>query len=337
MPDYGTTQTEAIRAVYDEANDALRANEDANVDVVLAAYKQAQNDILNAIQNVGRAEPDGQLTLDGLQTSGRLSELLQSIHSTAQALGAKVNQTIDTAAVDQYLQSYQRSVYGLDQATPDNVTVLYAPPPETAISILANAPYKGAMFSQRIGMITDEMAADVRDELMQGLVAGESMADIADRIQGVIGAGSRAKDADAIAYRASVIARTEIMRVQNMARDTTYEQNSDIVEDDAWEVAPDDKLCDWCARREGLTDDEIEKADPGDDPWGNSTDKPLHPNCRCDSVPKLKSWKDLLGLDMPEEFADDERGMRDENGNWVVAPVETFDAWMDRRGLGDGQ
>jgi hypothetical protein len=330
--DYGTTQMDTIRAIYEDANAALRDSEDANVEVVLGAYQRAQEDILAAIEAAAKAEPGGQLTLDGMQMNGRLGALLQSIHQTAQQAAAHAGQVIEQSAVDQYLESYQRSVYGLDQATPDNVAVQYAPPPESAIRILANAPYKGAMFSQRIGIITDEMASDVRDELMQGLVAGESMAEISDRISGVIGAGST-QDPEAIAYRASVIARSEIMRTQNAARDTTYEQNADIVEDSAWEVAPDDKLCDWCARREGLTDEEIKAQDPGDDPWGNSTDKPLHPNCRCDSVPKLKSWKDLLGLDMPEEFKDDERGMRNDEGDWIVAPVESFDDWLERRGL----
>jgi hypothetical protein len=35
---------------------------------------------------------------------------------------------------------------------------------------------------------------------------------------------------------------------------------------------------------------------------------------------------------MPEEFEDDERGMRDEaTGKWTYQPVQTFDKWKAER------
>ena len=323
-------QIDVIRQLYARAQKLLDANENAGAGRVLGAYRQAEQAILEQLHQVidtmGQT-PDFNL----MARSGRLTSLVTSIHHAAVDLAQKVSTSYEADAAQQFMEAYQHAVYALDQATPDNKVAVYAPPPESAVKVLANTSYKGVMFSQRIGIITDAMASDIRDQLMQGLVNGESMAAVGERIQDVIGA----EDPDnpkAYAYRALRIARTEIMRVSNFARDMSYAQNSDIVEDDEWEVAPDDKSCDWCVRRDGLTDEEIEKADPGDDPWGNSTDQPLHPNCRCTSVPKLRSWQDLLGLDMPEEFEDDERGMRDEEtGDWEIAPVQSFDAWKAAR------
>jgi hypothetical protein len=54
-------------------------------------------------------------------------------------------------------------------------------------------------------------------------------------------------------------------------------------------------------------------------------------NCRCTKAPKLKSWSNLIGLDMPEELSDDARGIRNPEGKWEIAPVEKFDAWLERR------
>jgi SPP1 gp7 family putative phage head morphogenesis protein len=323
------TQAELLSDIYSQATAALRADENASVDVVLGAYSRAQTEIIAYIMGLVD-DPEIQLTLPDLVQSGRWYQLLDVIHQASLNAADKAGVTIHNATVDQFYKSYDYSAYALDQATPPNIDVAYAPPPENAVRLLANTPYQGRMFSERIGIITDEMATGIKDELLQGLVQGETMQDMADRVSDIIGA-SDPDNPSGIAARSRTIARTEIMRIQNYARDLTFEQNQDVVEDEEWQVAPDDKLCDWCFRRDGLTDEEIEKTDPGDDPWGNSTDQPLHPNCRCDSVPRLKSWKDLLGLDMPEDFADDERGIRDEDGKWEIAPVQSFADWKESR------
>ena len=75
----------------------------------------------------------------------------------------------------------------------------------------------------------------------------------------------------------------------------------DPVESWRWIVTPDDRLCRWCMRREGLTPEAIRKLPGGGDPWGMSTNLPLHPHCRCTSEPILKTWREL-GIDMPEEY-----------------------------------
>lgn len=323
------TQQDVILKATEYAMQVLRGGEEGHVDQVMGAYKTAQSEILALItERFGDAE--GQ-TLAQWQQSGRLRSLLQSIEGILVHMRDQVDGGIRSGSTTQFLSSYDHTVYGMDQATPDTTVLRYARPPENAVRILVETPYKGAIFSQRSGLITDAMASDLRDQLVQSLIQGEGIGDAAARVKGVIGI-SQKYSTKSYAYRAETIARSEIMRAQNLARDFAYEQNSDIVEGTEWLVSPDDKLCIWCARREGLTDAEIEAADTTigkkTDPWGNSSEAPLHPNCRCTKIPKLASWKKLIGLDMPEALGNTARGMRTADGTWQIQPVEQFDKWL---------
>lgn len=331
------TQLQVINAAYEKAMLILRRKEDGDVIGLMDTYRRAQVEILMKIDQQIMA---GNWDLASMQQTDRLQGMLNSINQTLTKLRSEINGGIEDSAVKQFAGAYQNSVYAMDQATPDNIEIEYSPPPTDAVKILVNTPYKGAMFSQRIGIITDAMASDLRDELMQSLIQGEGMEDAARRVRDVIGIADL-DNPQGFAARARTIARTEIMRAQNLARDYTYEQNNDLLQGDGdtdWLVTPDDKLCPWCMRREGLSDEEIEKA-PAEvggktDPWGKSTECPLHPHCRCTKIPRLKSWKDLIGLDMPESLPNDFRGMRDpDSGKWTLAPVQTFNAWLEDRQL----
>jgi hypothetical protein len=329
------TQKQVIDLLYSQSMKKLRAIENGNTSALMDAYKRAQDELIARIANsFGSVE---NWNLQDWEKSGRLRDLLSQVDNIVARLQQTANYEIEKGSTIQFMSAYDRSIYTMDQATPADTAVKYAPPPEDAVKILANTPYKGAMFSQRIGLITDAMASGIKTQLTQSMIQGESMSQAAKRISSIIGAGN-GMDAKAFSNRALTIARSEIMRAQNMAHDFAYEQNSDLLQGDGeteWLVTPDDKLCRWCARRDGMTDAEIADADSGKDPWGNSTDCPLHPNCRCVKMPKLKSWSGLLGIDMPETMQNDVRGMRNDDGDWSIQPVQTFDSWLaGRNGYG---
>jgi hypothetical protein len=326
------TQKQVIEMLYARSMRVLRGLENESVDRLMKKYRTAQDRLVATLFNL-YGDTDG-WTYQQWVDSGKMRALLQAVETVLSDLQQAADTEIGRGAQVQFFQSYDQTSWALDQSTPPNTPVRYARPPEDAVRVLTNTPYKGAMFSQRIGMITDAMASDIRDELTQSLILGEDMTAAATRVQKVIGITNQ-QDPRSYANRARVIARSEIMRAQNMARDFTYEQNKDLIEDGEtiWVVAPDDRLCRWCFRREGLTDAEIEASSPEDDPWGNDTEAPLHPNCRCTKEPKLKSWKDLIGLDMPENLKGDYRGMRNDSGRWEIAPIEKFEDWKAAKGV----
>ena len=324
------TQKQVISDLMDTAARVLRKREDGFIQDLLAAYEEAGQSVTQAINSVYLDLGEGNWNYATFTQQGRNQDLLAEIHKHIAALNEKAIQITGDGMVDQYQQSASRSLHLLDQATPGNIDPNFIELGDPAVQALVSSPYEGAVFSQRIGHISDMMADEIKHELTQSLMSGDSMPEARDRVLGVIG------DEDGgNAYRAEVIARTEIMRASNMGREAVYDANSDIMdgdgENDVWLASADDRLCPWCMRRDGKKFGDIEN--DADDPFEDSVEQPLHPNCRCTSIPALKSWEDLLGVDMPEDMGPDERGMRDEDGKWIYAPVEDFDDWKQGKML----
>ena len=149
-------------------------------------------------------------------------------------------------------------------------------------------------FSELKG-VTNAMDQGISRVLAQGLAEGKNpnaiartMTDQVDRIG---------------LYRARLIARTEVMRAHHVATINTYRQAGvEGVEVQAeWSSAGDDDVCDECKELEGkiFTLEEIEPLIP------------LHPQCRCVSLPVLNS------VDMKR----DEEPDREEEVQQEEAPV----------------
>lgn len=119
--------------------------------------------------------------------------------------------------------------------------------------------------------ITDTTYAALKDQLKQGMDAGESIDDIADRVAQVY--------SDAEGYRSEMIARTEVSASQNFGTVTAYEQAG--VEKIEWTVVdPEDADC---LENEGV-EVKIGDAFPSGD-----TQPPVHPNCVCGTLPVFKN------------------------------------------------
>lgn len=119
--------------------------------------------------------------------------------------------------------------------------------------------------------ITEAVDAQVSGILADGLAQGMNPNDIAQNInRSVSSIGEK---------RATVMARTEVIRAHHSATINTYrEAGIDGVEIEAeWSTAGDTRVCARCASREGQV---------------YSLDKaegmiPLHPQCRCVALPKV--------------------------------------------------
>lgn len=327
-----STQSSVIQSITDQSMRVLRGQEDEDLDAMAQAYYAAQQAIIEIVR---RYAGGSDWTLAEMQ--GRAGALFNQIDQELNRLNNRMNADMEGSLVDQLQGAQEWSLYGLDQATPAGVDAQMPPLPLENIKALVNSPFQGAMFSQRFGLITDQMAADIRGALTQSMINGESMDDAALRIEGVMGASEEGTATiEGYAGRSLTIARTEIMRAQNLGRLSIFSHNEDIMTGDPeWVATADDRLCPWCLRRDGMTLGEIEESGAGKDPWGTSTNLPLHPNCRCTVVPKMKSWRDM-GIDMPEEFSDDARAMRNADGDWVEADLQTFNDWKAERGAALG-
>jgi len=332
----GETQAEVIDRITSHSMRVMRGIENEDVGGLVGAYRRAQDDVMARIEELFRtsqfATPN-QWTFTEMTATGRNAQLLSSIRQRLNQLQGEASEQVMKAGISQFETSRTRTAYGLDMATPPAMRVQVPILPEQTIRALLSEPFQGAMFSQRIGAITDAMASDIRDELVQSMINGETMQDASARVADVIGSSNLTSPRSGTS-RALTIARTEVMRAQHLGRITSYMDNDALIDGDpetawVWVVTPDDRLCRWCMRREGKTPEEIEKMAAGADPWGNKATLPLHPNCRCTSAPKLKTWRQL-GIDMPEEYGEEDRGYRDPvTGKWKIAPVVPFDKWQE--------
>ena len=147
-----------------------------------------------------------------------------------------------------------------------------------------------------IATINDETADQLRVSLAEGVGKQESIPQLKDRVTAIYD--------DAKGYRATRIARSEVLRATNFATEQAYKQ-SKVVEKKEWLTAKDERTCPWCMPLDGkqlsLNDNFY---DEGDTAVGTN-DKgkkvylnisvadvgypPLHPNCRCTLIPIVSS------------------------------------------------
>jgi hypothetical protein len=143
--------------------------------------------------------------------------------------------------------------------------------------------------------MNEETERMLRDSMMEGFNAGESMPKLADRVRAVF--------ADMEAWRALRIARTETIRASNYGAETAYIK-SGVVEYKEWLTAHDERLCEFCSYFNGRTYPVGGLIWPKGEPLEVITGEegeltshimkmdyedikapPLHPNCRCTLVP----------------------------------------------------
>ena len=90
-----------------------------------------------------------------------------------------------------------------------------------------------------------------------------------------------------INFRAETIARTESIRSLSAGNRLAWNQIAEsgfFAEGDLyrrWFVAPDERVCEWCAPVPRMNKDGVELNGYFDTPKGDVMDPPLHPRCRC--------------------------------------------------------
>lgn len=128
------------------------------------------------------------------------------------------------------------------------------------------------------GWKTDEVAR-LTQGVKMGFVQGRTTRDI---VKEVVGAGGLA---DISERNAKTIVRTAVAHVSNVAREATYDKNSDVIDGYEWVSTLDSKTSAICRGRDGMkfkTDAEFRPKPPA------------HPNCRSTTIPLVSSELDFL-------------------------------------------
>jgi len=151
--------------------------------------------------------------------------------------------------------------------------------------------------------ITDVMDKEISTTLAQGLIDGKGTKELArelnNRIEKAGGdlaiRDEKGKVTMRAKQRATILARTEIIRAHHVGTIQTYREAGleGVIVKAEWSTAMDDRVCPACADLEKkiFRLDEIENMIP------------LHPQCRCVALPVIKGFSSThgVGIAVPKE------------------------------------
>lgn len=259
---------------------------------------QIEADIFQTFNYMGAG--DG-WDFNAVRRVGRLQQLLAQVTNRIRALGGQMGGSFSDGLLDQFKTTWTDSSYRLDVLTPESTNIKFGLLPDREIVAVLNEPWSGARFSDRLGVITDEMAHNVRQQIIKSMMAEESWQDTARRIRSEMGTSGQKS-----VWRAEMVARTELAHAQTVANAALYAENKDVIEQVVWVAHPG--ACDEiCIPNHGRPVEEV--GYPPED---------SHPNCRCSILAVPKSWGGLASA---------------EDGDFSLRPPSKA-AWARDNGLG---
>lgn len=266
----------------------LKAFEDeAKMERVLASiYKDCQKQILaevtETIAKVKKA--GGEWSYANQSALTRSKGLFDQITAELTKLGQKEQILFTQGLGNIYTDQFLRQVYELGQSIPVKANFNRLNP--ALVKKTLDYPWSGAMFSDRLWNDKETLGKNLRVGLTQSMILGESIPEIADRIN---------KNIDTSRYNAERIARTETKRVTYCAHNDAYEDMG--VNELKYYTAgmkSASKVCDTCKADEG----KIFKR-------GEEPTLPRHPNCKCVYIPVVS---DTFGDNELNELTGSVRG-----------------------------
>lgn len=183
--------------------------------------------------------------------------------------------------------------------------------------LIQGAPTKDWWERQAAGLSNAFM-----DQMRQGIAIGDPLSKLIDRVRGN---ATQRGVMDLARNSAERLVRSSVQTAANVARESTYEQNSDLIKALQWSATLDTRTSIWCITRDGHQYGVADKeAMDGGPPWLSGPGA-LHWQCRSTSIPILKSWRDI-GIDA-DDVPDTTRASMDGQ----VAAGLSFEQWLKKQ------
>lgn len=193
-----------------------------------------------------------------------------------------------------------------------------APAVGTVYAAALAKPVQGKYLKDWFKGLTDAKVARVNDAIRLGVVEGETIQQIINRLRGTRAARYRNGVLSTTRRHAEAIARTAVNHVVTNARRSVFEKNADLVKGWQYVATLDGRTTDICMSLDGQM-----FATKGEGPT-----PPQHINCRSTITPVLKSWKEL-GFKAKELPAGTRASM-----NGQVSAKETYQSWLKKQPVG---
>jgi len=279
-----------------------------------AIYLQRVKSIRQEIQAMyDKYAVKGVLTLADMTKFNRLANSLKAINREISQAQKEAYRVAQTTMEQQYLQNYFRSAYLFEfEAQQDmGFGVITRATLEAAIANPVDKLRLPALLQRNRAIVI----ARIKAEIQQGLLAGASYFEMADRIKQVVAIDMR---------KAKATARTEAHRVQVEARRQAAEQASEHVTlDKVWDATldlrtrPAHRLLDGISKPMGGLFSSITGAiGPQPGMMANPADDI---NCRCSLIYRINGRNPEI------------RRERLDNGKTNVIPYLTYEAWYKNR------
>ncbi len=268
---------------------------------------QAQRETQQALAEWIRTRPDGDQRYTAQQHRVVLAGLDRAFRTIAQldpALGAGLARAGHVAGVmaarhlHEEIASFSRVFEGSERSVPIQLAGILATGERALI------PRFRASAARYAGMV----GADIRRELAVGMVRGESISQLTDRLarlggpRGPVAVRGVAGEPGAVVehigeglfnryrYWGERVARTETQAAYNTQLDEGLHQAQQHIPDlqRRWDATADLRLCVACQEMHGAV------APIGGAFPNGVTDAPLHPNCRCRVGAWRSDWNDVL-------------------------------------------
>lgn len=178
------------------------------------------------------------------------------------------------------------------------------PPTSTLAAVLEQSPIDGVLLSEIVERLAEGSRRNVERAIRLGIAEGESIDRITARI---------VEATDLTASSAEAVARTAVGHASNIGRAVYYADNQDLIKAVQWVATLDTSTCKRCGALDGKTFG----LEVGPRP-------PRHINCRCTTIPVLRSLKEL-GLS-GGDFTPATRASM----NGQVSGELTYNQWLHR-------
>ena len=284
-------QAEAIRRHID-----LQHYSNAVVRKVIAALNRADADLVTRIERA----------LETGATDAKLAHL-ESMLASIRALNAEAYRQAGLALDSDLKALSAHEAVQLPQAImaalPGDVAAEISLAAVTANQVYAATmarPFQGRLLNEWMADMAADRAKRIRDAIRIGIVQNQPTQEIVRGIRGTRANGY----ADGLLERPrkdlQTVVQTAVAHTAQVAREQVADANADILKGTQWVSTLDTHTCPVCARHDG-------------EQYAIGTHKPLGPqklpylggpgavhfNCRCTSVPVLKSWRELGMKDLP--------------------------------------
>ena len=267
-----TDQRSTLWKLYRGSRRALTRGEMASRAKLVGLFRDTATEIEADIFSAFNRLPGETWDYGLVRRIGRDKELLDQVNDRIGALGYKVEGSLSDDLIDQFKQTWIDGAYRLDALTPASANIRFGLLPDREIIALLDTPWSGARFSQRLGLINNDMAARIKSQILRSMMAEESWSDTARRIRDEMGAkGQRS------VWRAEMVARTELAHAQTTANMMVYADNADVIEKIIWIAHPG--ACPKCLAKHGKS--VLVVGYPPED---------SHPNCVCDILAVTKPF-----------------------------------------------